>query len=67
MVLSSSGAGESILAREMADILDLPLIHLDRHFWKPGWVEPDKAEWAKKVVDLSSSDAWMGERLVRSA
>ena len=66
-MLSSSGAGESILAREMADILDLPLIHLDRHFWKPGWVEPDKAERAKKVVDLSSSDAWMGERLVRSA
>ncbi len=28
---------------------DLPIIHLDQHFWKPGWVEPDRKEWNRNV------------------
>ena len=43
----------------MAEILDLPVIHLDRHFWKPGWVEPDKSEWAQRVVELASDGEWV--------
>ena len=35
-------AGKSTLATEMADLLRLPVIHLDEHFWNPGWIEtPD--------------------------
>jgi adenylate kinase family enzyme len=43
----------------MAELLSLPIIHLDRHFWNPGWVEPDRKEWAQRVVELSSQDAWV--------
>ena len=43
----------------MAELLDLPIIHLDRHFWNPGWVEPDRKGWRRKVVELSSRDAWV--------
>ena len=43
----------------MAEILDLPIIHLDRHFWNPGWVESDREEWAHRVVELASDDEWV--------
>jgi len=59
MIVGAGGAGKSKLAREIAELLDLPLIHLDRHFWNPGWVETDRKEWARKVVELSSQDAWV--------
>ncbi|MFI6132271.1 hypothetical protein [Micromonospora sp. NPDC051141] len=38
LVVGSSGAGKSTVAGELARRLDLPLIHLDRHYWRPGWV-----------------------------
>ena len=59
LILGAGGAGKSRLAREMAELLGLPVIHLDQHFWKPGWVEPDRREWNHKVVELSSQDAWV--------
>ena len=59
MILGAGGAGKSRLAREMAELLGLPVIHLDRHFWNPGWVETDRKEWAHKVIELSSRDAWV--------
>ena len=59
MIVGAGGAGKSRLAREMAELLDLPIIHLDRHFWNPGWVEPDRKGWRRKVVELSSRDAWV--------
>jgi adenylate kinase family enzyme len=59
LILGSGGSGKSTFAREMAECLGLPVIHLDQHFWKAGWVEIDKSDWANKVTDLSASDAWI--------
>jgi adenylate kinase family enzyme len=42
LVLGTGGAGKSRLSREMAEILNLPIIHLDRHYWNPGWVERER-------------------------
>jgi hypothetical protein len=44
LVVGSAGAGKSTLAVEVARRLDLPLIHLDRHFWQPGC--PEKVDLA---------------------
>lgn len=59
LILGASGGGKSILAREVAALLGLPIIHLDQHFWSPGWVEPNREEWGQRVVELSSQDAWV--------
>ena len=34
-ILGPAGAGKSWLARQLAEILDLPVVHLDRLYWKP--------------------------------
>ncbi|EBR8158754.1 adenylate kinase, partial [Salmonella enterica subsp. enterica serovar Newport] len=37
LIVGCPGAGKSTLAKELANITKLPLIHLDRYYWLPGW------------------------------
>ena len=37
----------------------LPVIHLDREFWLPGWVEPPKAEWQQQHAGLIAREQWI--------
>ena len=57
--MGSGGAGKSVLARALAEKTGLPLIHLDREFWRPGWVETPKAEWTGKVRELIARERWI--------
>lgn len=59
VILGCSGAGKSTLARELGARLGLPVVHLDREFWLPGWVEPDKAEWKKRADRLAAAESWI--------
>jgi adenylate kinase family enzyme len=34
-------------------------VHLDRHYWSPGWVAPEPAEWRRRVAELAAGDAWV--------
>ena len=44
IIIGCGGAGKSTLARQLGDKLNLPVVHLDKLFWKPGWVESSKDE-----------------------
>ncbi len=59
MIIGSGGAGKSTLARQLGEILGLPVIHLDRHFWRPGWVETPRDEWPATVDRLASGARWI--------
>ena len=59
LVIGSSGAGKSLFSQRLGEATGLPVIHLDRHFWSSGWVEPDRTEWRNKVVELLTGDRWI--------
>ena len=59
LVLGCSGAGKSTLSRRLGRIHGLPVIHLDAHFWRPGWVEPPLDEWRAVCADLAAGDRWV--------
>lgn len=59
LVIGSGGAGKSTFARRLAEQTGLPLIHLDALYWKPGWVETPKSEWARMVEQLLAGDRWI--------
>ena len=59
LVIGSSGAGKSTFSRRLGEITGLPVVHLDKHHWRPGWVEPAKEVWRKQVEDLLSNDRWI--------
>jgi adenylate kinase family enzyme len=59
LVVGSGGAGKSTLARELARQAGLPVVHLDRHFWRPGWVATPVDEWRAIVAGLVTKPAWV--------
>ena len=61
MIIGGAGSGKSTLARRLGEIYDLPVHHLDAVFWQPGWVEPDRAEFSGRVLDLIHTDRWVIE------
>lgn len=58
-IIGPGGAGKSTLARQIGAKLDLPVIHLDAEHWQPGWIEPSKEEWARRVQELTQGEAWV--------
>lgn len=59
LIIGSPGAGKSTLSRELARRTGLPLHHLDRLYWNPGWVETDKPAWRDAVARLASAPRWI--------
>jgi adenylate kinase family enzyme len=59
LVIGCSGAGKSTLARAIANSRQLPLVHLDRHYWRPGWVAPSEPDWQAQVERLVAEPGWV--------
>jgi len=59
LVIGCGGAGKSTLSRKLAPALGLPLVGLDRAYWRPGWIEPSKEEWRAIVEKLVAGPAWL--------
>ena len=59
MILGSSGSGKSTLATRLGEITGIPVIHLDRLFWNPGWIETPKDEMTKKTIKVATSERWI--------
>ncbi len=59
MIIGSCGAGKSTLSKKVAAMTQLPLIHLDKEFWQPEWVEPEKEIWVQKVKELVADEKWI--------
>jgi len=61
IVTGLAGSGKSTLSVALAARTGVPLVHLDLHFWKPGWVAPSGAEWRQKQRDVLGGDAWIAD------
>lgn len=59
LVIGSGGAGKSTFARKLGNVLDLDVLHLDQFYWKPGWIEPSKADWQRTLEQLLLREAWV--------
>lgn len=58
-VIGPPGAGKTTFALRLAETTGLPLVHLDRHFWRPGWVETPRDEWRSCHAELLAQDEWI--------
>lgn len=52
LVIGPGGAGKSVLANRLGELLNLEVLHLDKFYWRPGWIEMPKTEWLKTVEEL---------------
>lgn len=59
MIMGSAGAGKSTVARKLGAIYNIPAFHLDKCFWKPGWVMSTPLEQAEIHKKLMAKDNWV--------
>ena len=49
LVIGISGAGKSTFSRALAARTGLPLIHLDKEFWRPGCLQTPRSDLGRHV------------------
>lgn len=59
IIIGCSGAGKSTLARQLGERTGIPVIHLDRLYWKPGWVEKPPEEFDILVQREMEKEMWI--------
>ncbi len=62
VIIGSPGAGKSTFAQALGDILNIKIFHLDRYFWKSGWIEyPRKSRIHIEQNLVAGKDTWIIE------
>ena len=59
LVIGSPGAGKSTLAKQLAEKTGLPLVHLDKLFWKPGWHQADREMFNAQLLQQLQQPRWI--------
>ena len=61
MVVGQPGSGKSTFARRLGEATGLPVVHIDRIHWLPGWVERDRVEKIAMIRAEEARDRWIIE------
>ncbi len=59
LIIGCGGAGKSTLARQLGQKMNLPVVHLDKLFWKPGWEESSDEEIDEKIFRELEKPQWI--------
>jgi adenylate kinase family enzyme len=59
LVMGSSGSGKSTFARRLSDIIGIPTVSIDALFWKSGWVESDREEFRRRMIEVTQRPRWI--------
>jgi adenylate kinase family enzyme len=59
LILGIPGAGKSTYARRLGETLDLPVHHLDRYYWNPGWAASSQEQFESVLRELLARDEWI--------
>src|SRR5690242_16296171 len=59
LVLGRGAAGKTTLARRLGEITGLPVIELDKAFWRSGLTPTPRAKWIDVQQRLVEKDSWI--------
>lgn len=58
-IIGCPGSGKSTLSVQLAKILNLEAIHLDKIYWKPYWVNISKEEFDEKHDEILKKESFI--------
>jgi adenylate kinase family enzyme len=58
-ILGPGASGKSTLAVRLSQITGLPVVELDKIFWRPGLVATPRDQWVEVQQRLVGGDAWI--------
>jgi adenylate kinase family enzyme len=59
MVIGCSGSGKSTLSRKLGEKLNIPVVHLDKLLWRPGWHQVSNEEFDDLLKKEIIKDSWI--------
>jgi adenylate kinase family enzyme len=59
LILGPGGSGKSTLAARLGEITGLPVIELDKIFWRPGFLPTPRDQWVELQQRLVQKDRWI--------
>ena len=59
VILGPGASGKSALAIHLGEITGLPVIELDKLFWRPGLVATPRDQWVKLQARLVEENGWI--------
>jgi adenylate kinase family enzyme len=59
LVMGSSRSGKSTFEQRLSAIMRIPFMPLDALYWRPGWVESDRAEFNGRVTEAALGPQWI--------
>ena len=59
LIIGCGGSGKSTLARQLGEKTGLPVVHLDKLYWHPGWVESTREEMDAKIRAALQEPRWI--------
>ena len=59
IIIGCGGSGKSTLARELAKKVNLPVVHLDKLFWKDSWVNISVEEFDNLINKELKKEKWI--------
>ena len=62
-IIGNTASGKSCLSVKLSKELKIPVFHLDKYLWKPGWVRVPEDEFTASHNGLISKDFWIIDTL----
>ena len=59
IIIGCPGSGKSTFSKKLAKLLDLPLVHLDKLYWRANWQEVSNEEFDKLLINELKKPAWI--------
>ena len=59
IIIGCGGSGKSTLSRALSEKTNLPVVHLDRLFWREGWVNIPREEFNILLREELKKDKWI--------
>ncbi len=59
VIIGCGGAGKSTLASQLGKKLGIPVVHLDKLFWRPGWAHISQQELEALLHQVCEKPQWI--------
>ena len=59
IIIGCGGSGKSTLSRALSEKTNLPVVHLDKLFWREGWINIPREEFNILLREELKKDKWI--------
>lgn len=59
IVIGCAGSGKSTFSKQIGERTGLPVVHLDAHYWKPGWIAAESESFDREMQRIMQADSWI--------